>query len=79
MIAPSFVLDKNKWVHLKYSEHSDGAEWVVELDEGGQTVKIPSYKINNYWGYNVQHDNYNEHCYMAYLKFVKRVNPEFSL
>ena len=36
-----------------------GGEFVVEVDEGGQKVKIPSYKINNYWGYNVQHDNDN--------------------
>ena len=30
-----------------------------ELEEGGQKVQTSSYKINKYWGCNVQHDKYN--------------------
>ena len=30
-----------------------------ELDEGGQRLQTPSYKINKYWGCNVQHDDYS--------------------
>ena len=43
-------------------------EWRLgeaELDEGSQEVQTSSYKINNYQGYNMQHDNYNSHCCMV--------------
>ena len=32
---------------------------VGELDEGGQKVQTSGYKINKYWGYNVQYDDYS--------------------
>ena len=30
-----------------------------ELDEGGQKVQIFNGEVSKYWGYNVQHDDYN--------------------
>ena len=29
------------------------------IGEGGQKVQTSNYKINKFWGCNVQHDNYN--------------------
>ena len=31
---------------------------VQELDEDSQKVQTFSYKINKYWGYNIQHSDY---------------------
>ena len=44
------------------------------LDESNQNVQTSSYKIHKYKGSNAQHDKYNEHCYMLYIKVVKRVS-----
>ena len=41
-----------------------------KLDEDGQKVKTSSFKINKYWGCNIQHDEYNEHCCIVYMKVV---------
>lgn len=30
-----------------------------ELGEGHQKVQTSSYKLNKFWRYNVQHDDYN--------------------
>ena len=49
-----------------------------ELNEGGQKEQTSSYKINKYWGCNVQHNRYNEHCCTLYMKVVERVNPKSS-
>ena len=46
-----------------------------EMEEGGQKVKISYHKINKYQGYNIQHDKYNQHCWMLHMK-VKRVNSK---
>lgn len=32
---------------------------VGKIDEGEQKVQISNYKINNSWGWNVQHGNYS--------------------
>ena len=35
-------------------------EWRVgELGEGGQKVQTSSYKLNKFWGHDVQHDDYS--------------------
>ena len=41
-----------------------------ELDEGTQRVQTSSYKINKYEGCNVQHDKYNLHSFILYMKVV---------
>ena len=48
-----------------------------ELDDGDQKIKTSNNKINTYWGYNVQHEKYHQHCCKLYMK-VKRTNPENS-
>ena len=30
-----------------------------KMDEGGQRVQICRYKMNKFWGYNVQHGDYS--------------------
>ena len=40
--------------------------------------KTSSYKINEYWGCNVQRDKYNEHSRVLYVEVVKRANPKSS-
>ena len=41
-------------------------------------MQTSSYKINKHQGCNVQHGKYNEHCYMLYMRGVRRVNPKSS-
>lgn len=45
-----------------------------ELDKSSQKVKTSSCKMSKYWGCNIQHDKYNWHYYMLYMKVVMRVN-----
>ena len=33
--------------------------WGERLEEGGRMIQTSSYKINNYQGGNVQHDDYS--------------------
>ena len=37
----------------------ESACFVVELDEGGQKVQTPGYKINKNWWCNFQYDDYS--------------------
>ena len=55
-----------------------GAWGEGEFDEGSQKVQTSSNKINKYQGCNIQHDKYNEHCCVLYMKVVKRVNRKSS-
>lgn len=41
-------------------------------------LQTSSYKINEYWGCNVQHDKYNSHSCVVYMEVVKRANPKSS-
>ena len=47
-------------------------------NEDSQKVQTSNYKIDKYQGGNVKHDKYNQHCYMLYMKAVKRLNPKSS-
>lgn len=40
----------------------------------GQRIKASRYKINKFWGSNIQHDDYNEQYCITFLKVVKRVD-----
>ena len=52
------MLQKQTNSEKKRSDFSLSEEG-VELDEGCQKVQISNYKINKYWGCNVQHDKGN--------------------
>ena len=55
-----------------------GRGWREEVsDEGSQMVQTLSYKINKYQDTVCNMIN-NGHCYMLYMKVVKRVNPKSS-
>ena len=42
--------------------------------EGIQKVETSSYKINRFWGCNVQHGDYSQQYCIAYLKVARRVD-----
>lgn len=44
---------------LWFPEAEMGVEGEDKLEEGGQKVQTPSYKINKYYGCYVQHDDYS--------------------
>ena len=44
----------------------------------GQRVQTSSYKMNKFWGSNVQHANYSLQYCIKYLKVAKRVSPKYS-
>ena len=46
----------------------ESACFVVELDEGGQKVQTPGYKINKNWWCNFQYDDYSQQWHMYNLK-----------
>ena len=48
------------------------------MSEGGQKVQTSSYKVNKYWGCNVQHADYSKQCSMGYLNVAKGVDPKCS-
>ena len=50
--------------------------WEGKLDKSGQ--KLQTSFIREYWGYNVQHNYYSQHCCMIHIKDVKRKADEFS-
>lgn len=52
---------RNKFVETRSDFFiSKGWGWgVKELGEGDEKIQTSSYKINNYWRYNVQHDHYS--------------------
>ena len=57
-----------------------GGRWKEEeLDEGGQKVKTPSYKVNKYYGYNlyVRHDKgilpFNMIDYNTAVCFIRKL------
>ena len=49
-----------------------------ELEEDGRKVQTSNYKINKYWGWNIQHDDIANSAVMMYGKFVTRINPKNS-
>ena len=49
-----------------------------EFDERSQNIPTSSYKINKYYGYNIQQDKHNQcHC-MLHMKDVKTVYANSS-
>ena len=40
----------------------------------GQSVHTSSYKMNKFWGSNIQHGDYNYQCCITYLKIVKSLD-----
>ena len=39
--------------------------------------KLPVIRLNKYYGHNVQHDKYKEHCYTLYMKVILGNNLTF--
>lgn len=50
-----------------------------ELGEDDLKVQTPSYMVNKYERYKVQHDDYSSRCCMVYLKVVIRVDHKKKL
>ena len=48
------------------------------MDEDGQKVQTPSYKIIKSWGSNVQHGEYNQKYCTIYLNVAKKVDLQRS-
>ena len=44
------------------------------MSDGGQKTQPSSYKINKFWVYNAQQDDYSQQYCTAYLKVAERVD-----